>query len=381
MCLVSLLVMGVGGLAATLSGSWDTDVTIEPQQTNFNDAISIVSVLTVAYSVDGWTFTSISVLDEGGWTDQDFVVAGTLGAFTLTSTLGFDPIVPAFDVWNTRVDVAIAGVRFGVDFTLADEDVELILLGSGVAGDIILSVELTFGGIARDINGAIIPGGNNDICDLDWADLEITLGFPFCCTVLEAVVAFDCDGFQNIVFAAEGIVIPNLPFLMLDATLEFTLQTKTLTLSPRFDFGVTGCIDIYIEQASTTGVGPGTVVTLDSITIEGIGISCDIGSVTFTGLSFWGTVADPEDKPGLLSDTPYWEVYAISSNQDACCGPFGFDVAVYFLDSGAMLFDVSLIEAGMTLQIASQFTFSMGAEINVEIGAFTEWVVGFLATW
>jgi len=368
-CLVGLLVMGACGFAATLSGSWDTDVTIDPQQTNFNDAISIVSVLTVTYSVDSWSFTSISDLDEGGWADQDFAVAGTLGAFSLTSALGFDPVVPAFDAWNTTVSVTIAGVSFGADFTLADQDVTLILNGSGVAGDIILGVTLTFG------------GDDNDVCDLNWVDLEISLGFPFCCTILEAVVAFDCDGFQNIVFSAEGIVIPNLPFVVLDATLEFTLQTKTLTLSPRFDFGVTGCIDIYIEQASTTGVGPGTVVTLDSITIEGIGISCDIGSVTFTGLSFWGTVAAPADKPGLLSGTPYWEVYAISSNEDACCGPFGFDLAVYFLDTGAMLFDVSFVEADMTLQIASQFTFNMGMKIDVEIGAFTEWVAGFLATW
>lgn len=368
-CVIGLLAMGVMGLSATLSGTWDTDVTIEPQQTNFNDAISITSVLTVTYAVDGWTFTSISELDEGGWADQDFAVAGMLGAFTVTSALGFEPVAPAFDVWNTTVDVTLAGVSFGVDFTLEDSDVTLILRGSGMAGDLSLDVELTFG------------GDDNDVCDLNWANLEIALGFPFCCTVLEATVTFDCDGFQNIEFVAEGIVIPNLPFLVLDATLEFTLQTKTLTLSPRFDFGILACVDIYIEQASTTGVGPGTVVTLDSITIEGIGLSCDIGTVTFTGLSFWGTVATAADKPGLLSGTPYWEVYAISSNEDACCGPFGFDLAVYFLDTGAMLFDVSLIEADMTLQVASQFTFSMGMEINVEIGAFTEWVIGFLASW
>ena len=71
----------------------------------------------------------------------------------------------------------------------------------------------------------------------------------------------------------------------------------------------------------------------------------------------------------------------MSSNEDACCGPFGFELAVYFLDTGAMLFDVSLIEADMTLQIASQFAFNMGMDVDVEMGAFTEWVVGFLATW
>ncbi|MCK5828249.1 hypothetical protein KAH43_06980, partial [Candidatus Bipolaricaulota bacterium] len=320
-------------------------------------------------------------LDEGGWTDQDFTVVGTLGAFTVTLALGFDPVIPAFDVWNTTVDVALAGADFGADFTLADQDVEFVLTGSGVAGDVAIRVEVSFGGIARTLLGEVIPGGNNDECDLDWANLEITLGFPLCCTLLESTVTFDCDGFQNIVLIAEGIIIPNLPFLLLDASLEFTLQTKILTLSPRFDFGTTACFDIYIEQASTTGVGPGTVVTLDSITIEGIGLSCDIGTVTFTGLSFWGTVEELTDKPGLLSGTPYWEVYAIRSNEDACCGPFGFDVAVYFLDVSAMLFDVSLIEADMTLQIASQFIFNMGMVVDVEIGAFTEWVVGFLVVW
>lgn len=363
----ALWMMAMGASAATLSGSWDTEVTINPQQTNFNDAISIDSILTVAYSVDGWTFTSITDLDEGGWADQDFAVAGTLGAFTLTSALGFNPVIPSFDVWNTTANVAIAGVSFGADFTLQDYDVTLILSGSGIAGALTLDVELTFG------------GDDNDVCDLDWANLAMTVGFPFCCTMLESTIVFDCDGFQNIVFDVEGIVVPNLPFLLLDATLEFTLQTKTLTLSPRFDFGATACFDIYIEQSYTGGAG--NVLTLESITIEGFGISCDIGTVTFTGLSYWGTVANLSEKPGLLSGTPYWEVYSVSSNDDACCGPFGFDVAVYFLDAGDMLFDVSLIEADMTLQIASEFTFNMGMVVDVEISAFTEWVVGFLVTW
>ena len=363
--LIGVLGLTFGGMAATLSGSWDTDVTIDPQQTNFNDSISIVSILTVAYSVDGWTFTSITDLDDGGWTDQDFAVAGVLGAFTLTSSLNFDPAIPAFSSWDTTASVSIAGVSFSADFTLEDNDVTLVLNSSGIAGDIILGVELTFG------------GDDNDICDLNWVDLEISLGFPFCCSVLEAVVSFDCDGFENIVFTAEGIAIPNLPFMTLDVTLEFTLQTKSLTLSPSFDFGPVACFDLYVDLGSTGGIGPGSVLTLDSITLEGIGLSCDIGTVTFTALSFWGDGT----KPGLLAGTPYWDVYAVSSNQDACCGPFSFDLGVYFLDAGAMLFDVALIDADVTLQVASQFTFNMGLEVNVDTGAFTQWTIGFLVTW
>ena len=352
-------------MAATLSGSWDTDVTIDPQQTSFNDAIGLVSVLTVAYSLDGWTFTSITDLDEGGWTDQDFAVAGVLGIFTITSALDLDPAPPAFGSWNTTVNLSIAGVSFGIDFTLADSDVTLVLDGSGAVGDVTFGAEFTFG------------GDDNDICDLNWVDLEISLGFPFCSSVLEAAISFDCDGFENIVFTSEGIAIPNLPFMTLDVTLEFTLQTKSLTLSPSIDFGAVVCFDLYIDLGSTGGTGPGSVLTLDSVTIEGFGITCDIGTVTFTALSFWGDGT----KPGLLAGTPYWEVYAVSSNEEACCGPFGFNLAVYFLDAGAMLFDVALIDADMTLQVASQFAFNMGMEVNLEAGAFTKWVVGFLATW
>jgi len=363
--LIGVLGLAFGGMAATLSGSWDTNVTIDPQQTNFNDAIGLVSVVTVAYSVDGWTFTSITDLDEGGWTDQDFAVAGVLGAFSITSALDLDPAIPVFGSWNTTVNVSLAGVSFGIDFSLEDNDVTLVVNGSGVAGDVILGVEITFG------------GDDNDICDLNWVDLEISLGLPFCSSVLVAAISFDCDGFENIVFTAEGIVIPNLPFMTLDATLEFTLQTKSLTLSPSIDFGAVVCFDLYIDLGSTGGTGPGSVLTLDSITFEGIGITCDIGTVTFTALSFWGDGT----KPGLLASTPYWEVYAVSSNEEACCGPFGFDLAVYFLDAGAMLFDVALIDADVTLQVAPPFTFNMGMEVNLETGAFTEWVIGFLATW
>ena len=363
--LLGVLMMGGSALAATLSGSWDTDVVIDPQEANFSDAIAITSEATVSYIVGNWTFSSITDLYEGGWQDQDFVVSGILGAFTLTSALGFEPTVPAFDSWNTTAAVSIAGVSFDADFTLADSDVTLILGGSGVAGDIDVGIEISFG------------GDDNDVCDLNWSELEISVGFPFCCTTLETIALFDCDGFQSIVLLTEGIAIPNLPFLTLDASIEFTLQTKTLTLSPVIEFGVTACVDLYVDLGTSGGIGPGSPLVLESITIDGVGVSCDVGVVTFTGLSYWGAGS----KPGLLAGTDYWEVYHVSSNDEACCGPFTFDLAVYFLDAGAMLFDVSLIDADVTLQIATQFAFNMGMEIDVELGAFTEWVIGFLVSW
>jgi hypothetical protein len=350
--------LAFSGLAATLSGSWDTDVTIDPQQTNFNDAIGIVSVLTVAYTVGDWTFTSVTDLDENGWTDQDFSVAGVLGAFSITSALDFNPAAATFGSWNTTASVAIAGVSFGMDFTLSGGSVALELTGAGVAGDVSVDVTVTFGDPAAG-------------CDLDWTGVTIDLGFPFCCADIDLEVKFDCTGFLSATFTAGGIAIPNLPWVTIDAELVFTMTEKTLTLSPDFDFGAIACFDLYFS-VDTTGN-----ITIGDISIDGIGISCDIGAVSFTGLSYWGTGT----KPGALKGTPYWEVYTIETNDDACCGPFSFDVSFYFLTTGIRLFDVALIDANMELQVAAQFAFNMGLEINVNTGAFSQWTVGFLVTW
>ncbi|MBE0636127.1 hypothetical protein IH601_09030, partial [Candidatus Bipolaricaulota bacterium] len=248
--------------------------------------------------------------------------------------------------------------------TLEGDDTFFTFTASGNAGDVDIDVTIDF-------------GDDDALCDFPFDQVTIGVALPFCCAEVSSTLTIDCDGFDQIGFSTTAIAIPNLPFLTLDVLLEFTLQTKTLTLSPVIEFGATACFDLYIDLASTGGIGPGAPLTLDSITIDGVGISCDMGAVTFTGLSYWGLGT----KPGLLAGTDYWEVYHVSSNEEACCGPFGFDLAVYFLDAGALLFDVSLIEASMTLQMASQFTFNMGMEIDLEIGAFTEWVVGFLVSW
>jgi len=357
--LICVLGLGFSSLAASLTGYWDTDVTIDPQQSDFSAAISLTSELGVTYTVGDWAFTSTTNLTEAGWVGQEFDVAGVLGAFSISSALVFDPDVPSFTSWDVSTGVAIAGVSFGADFTLADNDVTLVLNGSGVAGDVTVGVEVTFG------------GDDNDICDLNWAGVVIDITFPFCCADIAAEVAFNCSGFDYVEFAVTDIVVPLLPYLTIDATLNFTMDEKTLLLEPNLDFGDFACFELDIDFATTGGdMAP---LVIGDISISGIGLTCDIGAVTFTGYSTF-------DSGNLIKDT-YWEYYMIETNDDACCGPFSFDLAFYFLEDGVKLFDVALIEANMELQIAAQFTFNMGLDINVESGAFTQWTVGFYVTW
>jgi hypothetical protein len=373
--LICVVGFAFSGLAATLSGSWDTDVTIYPQQTYMFDAIALVSVLEVIYEVGDWTFTSTTSLSDAGWTGQDFAVDGVLGAFSLGSDLVFSPALdaPAFGSWTTTVSVSIAGVSFGATFMLADEDVELVLNGSGVAGAVIVSVDVTFGGIAMT-DGVVDVHGNNDECDLDWAGVEIGIDFPFDCVEVESTITFNCSGFDSAVFGVQGVVVPMLPWVTLGAELTFTVDSKTLELTPAFDFGTFDCISFTLDMDYSEGVNLGDEtdqkLVLGDIYVTHVGIDVDFGAVTFTGDTYLDGTED------------YFEVYTISTEADACCdGLFEFDLGFYFLDGGMQLFDLSLIDVDVVVNITQQFEFNMGLQVDLEGAGFNEWTIGFLVTW
>jgi hypothetical protein len=355
--LICVLGFTFAGMAASLSGEWDTEVTIKPLGTWGVDALTLTSDITVIYTVGDWAFTSMTGLTEAGWASQSFGAAGVLGAFSLSSDLDLDPAV-GFIGWTTTGAVSIAGVSFSMEFELDGTDAYLTLGGSGVAGDVTVAVEVTFG---DDITAG---------CDLPFSGVTIDVGFPFCCADMALALVFDCTGFVSACFSTGAIAIPNIPWLTIDAEVCFDLiDGKTVTLTPGFSFGDIVCFDIDLDFAESGGVM--APLLIGDIVISGIGLTCDIGAVTFTGYTDFLAVGGED----------YFEWYTISTNDDGCCGPFGFELGIYFLDGGLMLFDVGLIDADMTLQIASQFLFTMGLEIDVDAGAFSLWTVGFEVTW
>jgi len=349
--LAAVLCLGFASFAQTLSGSWDTTITIIPAPVS----LAIDSELIVTYAVSGWSFTSDTVIDENGWVAQSFDVSGSLGAFTIGSGLVFDPAAVAFDSWEVTGGLSLAGVTFDGTFTLEPGVVTLEIEGSGSAGDVDVYVDLILGGVD---------------CSFDFSSLVIDISFPFCCAEISSEIAFNCQtGFEYITFEATGIELPGMTWVTLDALLTFTVDEKTLVITPSFDFGATACFDIYLSDPAEL---------FGDIEVVGLGLECEIGGVQFIGLSYWGDGA----KPGILKGTEYWEAYQISTTDDGCCGPFSFDIGIYFLEGGLQLFDVSYLEANMSIQIATQFTFSMGIAIDLEVvPSFTEWTLGFLVEW
>jgi len=375
------VILGLGFAAfaqGELSGEWDTEINIDPDANQLGGFFGFTSELTVTYSIGGWDLTSYSVFDETGWLVQTFDAAGAFGAFTIGSSLvlGTDG---TFTSWGVDTSFTFGAVAIGIDFDLIGEDIRLCLTGDATTGLVDITVDLCFGDYLWDAAGDPDPTTGNGICDLDWAGIDITIAFPFCCADVTATLAIDCYGFQEACFSVDGIVVANIPWFTLDAEVCFELQTKTLTLTPAFDFGADVCFDVYICAPADAGVGPsGPVLAIPEIYITGIGLVCEIGGVSFTGISFWGDVCD-DYKPDILGD--YWEMYQIATTEDACCGPFDFSVAVYFDAASTSLFDVAAFDANFSYELGEALTFTMGLYNQFSPTTDLELSIGFEVTW
>jgi hypothetical protein len=394
--LAAVLALGVVSFAQTLSGYWISEITIAPQTPEFT---AFDSEIFVDYSIAGWSFNSLSVIDMTGWIDQEFGFSGALGAFTLGGTLDFTPMPGAFDYLLVDGGVTLAGIEFGFTWLLEDQDLGLEITGSGVAGAVEIDVAVTFGDIdvvptEEDIY-ALYDHVGNDICDLNWNGIAIDITFPFCCAEITGSVAFDCDGFVSACFSVYNILIPNFPWLDIDAKVCFErvgtepdwIYDKNFYLKPGLTIGTIACFNLYTYlnwlTAGADGWGPADdYITIGDLRIRGIGLTCEIGGVTFKGLTWLQESTAPGSRPGILAGTSYYEAYQIATTDDACCGPFSFDLTAYFNknDATGVLFDLAEFVANVSYELGENFTFMTGITVETGVG-FTEWSLGFEVTW
>jgi len=313
-----LLLVGFPSLAlgeSSLSGDWLISVTVDP---SLAPPISLGTSLQAIYTVDDWSFTSSTNLGASGWSGQDFDSDGAWGPFSVSAALSLDPSAAAFKKWSATASWEHEGVSLSSTFSLTTNYVALDLSAGGAVDDLSLGVDI----------GLRSQGD----CGLMFDGVDISLGFPYCCAEVSGDLSFTCQGFDEASFSVSDIAIPKLPWVVLDADLAFELTDKTLDLSPSFDFGDFACFKLCIDVDVSDSVSFGT------ISVYGIGLTCDIGEISFESLSYL-------DGTHKLKGT-YWEMLALSwDSASDCCGVTSGDVAIYFLQGGAMLFDAAYLES------------------------------------
>jgi len=359
--------VNVSGQTATLP---DLTVTVAPVTATTTakiPSLGFTSTLIVDYTVGGWVFNSTSKFDDTGWIAQSFAATGVLGAFSLTSDLVFAPATAAFTSWDSTGSVSIAGVAFSGEFFLTGVGSGWTFGASGGAGDLTLGATVY---LNMDSDGDLVA---NEYC-FCFSSVDFDVSFPFACIdLVDISLGFSTAGFDGITFSATGIAVPGIAWLTFDADLTFDDGTdgKVLEITPAINLGDFTCITLYYD-----------LLTSDTWHIDGIyfyGIEMSSGDlwpgVTFTSLSAF----DPADPKDLVLD-PYWEVFTIASEADACCGGgFDFSVATYFEQESGMLFDWGQSTVKVSMGLGSNYTAWTG--LTVTDAGLTEWILGFKVIW
>ncbi len=388
-----VVIVSLGLVAAdSLSGSWDNEIALDVAGPSFE---GLRSVLDLSYSWNGLAATSESELQLFGFLWQEFGVTGNLGAFELQGNLLFGPSTGDYLYMQMIATIELAGGDVGVYFAQLSDAV----LGGPAGGfairvggsfgdlDIVSTTELGAQVRDSDFSGITIVhvvSGLYRTYDTDplvpgngFTGEKIVLsGLTFgCAEDTTASVYFTSDGFDSLVLEVSGIQT-TLPWLALDATLTFELQTKSLVLVPRLTLGQFACLNVYADVVTAdTDNSP-----IEGITIYGLELSCTLGSVTLRDLSVLdpGRYAITTPAHGSVIENiadaieqrheyypDYWEMLSIDVALGGCCGGSSHvALHTYFSQGSGSLFDWAMTSAEASVAFGERLELRGGVEFS-----------------
>lgn len=185
------------------------------------------------------------------------------------------------------------------------------------------------------------------------------LGFG--CVTLDSETFFSKDaGFEYQKFIFHLCTPWALSF---DIDVLFTLQTKSVTVTPSIDFSF-GCVYIYSE------VDVQTPVHITGVDIYGFKIVADLGIATLEEVMSFDEV-----NHDLVLD-PYWERFSVEVKQPACCGGYAlFRVDTYFEEGSLNLFDWG--RSDFCLEVPLAAAFKVWTELAIDQSGLEELTFGF----
>lgn len=354
------------------------------------DPISeFVSRLSLNYSVADLNLASTSLFTKAGYYQQSFTIDTSISLFDLYSTLAFVPAAVRTDFWLVRVDTAMAGIFFTYTFVLeylsAAND-----FGSGAEfriatqlPDHISIVITSLFGLEENLAEVYgwVYGSGYDIVDrpnlhavtFTSAKVEAS-GLRVNSCPLDLTITFTKQGFESILFDLR-FAPANLP-IKFDLEVEFTVTGKSVVLYPSVSLGQV-CLDIYAHIIPWALTPDGTSMT--QLSIDGIGLKCEIGPTVFSGLIATNNIYRPRtainDIPlrahnYVVEPDPFLAVHYVKTDYDAV---FSFEwrdeswFAVDFYTSKTFwgLFGLALITAEAGAQLCDQINWEIAMAFGV----------------
>jgi len=341
-----------------LSGTWEMSADIDLEEATFADAINISTEMTATYTVDSSSLSATLNLDSANPYQPPFAVfegESTLGAFMLRGATYFGLKAGTFAYAWASLELNMSGVMLGArpllvhnpnDETPQDLLLELTIVGQAVNG-MTFDFTSTFGTYVPDYPGMpsnftldripaywpLVNGGDTDgLCDLPFQRADISVrSLAFCCAFIDVELSFSCTGFEAIELSARGIQVEPLPWLQLDASLVFSMQTKSLVLTPRVDAGVAECELRFIFRPATdqAELPAGSPFAITPLTLTGLYLRCQLSDVGFAGFA----------RANYLTLT-----FAITpEGTSECCFPPSLALIAAYGPASDLLFDLQFV--------------------------------------
>jgi hypothetical protein len=397
-----VLLLGIAAAVGTeaqsdekfLTGHWDTtfDIKIVPpaviHEVSFRNELSVSYRLGEATTIGA--LAAIQLLPISfpvSYARSYMTLSGNtrIGAATLDSKAHFSLDDMHFTHWVGDFVFNILGVETrgtlllvnnAQDPTPADLLLDLGLRGQAVNG-MSFDAVATFGTYVPPVAYRSPPrpygpwphtGDTDGICDLPFQRFALAVrNFEFCCGGTYSIdLSLDCEGFEKLEFTTQGITIARLPWLVIDARLEFELQKKTLTLAPRVDLGKIGCdFEMRFRLDQSGGSGPdGDALSIDALVFDVLMIQCTIGGLM--------TRAIVQSRGAM--------VLTVAASEGTCCGPLAFAGTIVFSGSNDSLFDVRSYQIRTAISFLENYTLTLGMSADLKLPA-TTWTLGFGVSW
>ena len=393
--LSAISLLGLSSDITGLTGMWSADLTLSTSQTT--PVTAFRTRLDIAALLGSMTLGSRSDFDQEAWLWQSFRAGIDIDFFSLEANVLYapDPWVFAYANGFAKLDFSDLWLTYYLGF-----------LGSIFEGSVwrgsVLEIGNTLGN--TDIMGYFYFGAtldgilfspqspsysacqSSDCVSPSWREryyrvlpvqsgsltftgADIKVHSYLCHDItLTSTTRFSALGFEYQEFQTAIWAIGYVP-INLDIRLRFELQSKSLTLSPKFGLGERTCYGRVLVDLLT----PGPIGLIEGFSIYGLDLFTETETFGFRSLSILDTdhyslfktdgfsLADsiwvgPKTTSGTCGSAgemldEYWEVVGIAAYRgDRCCRTLSFLALSYFGDSTA-LFDWMGSEFRAQLQI------------------------------
>jgi len=351
------------------------------------------------YGVGGTIFLPLpdtvgGTLSVNAYHESDIVINWPVGTWGVNANAAFSLQTPSLSSFSSTANVTAYGTSTTAAFSLAASRggyttrLTLELAGTTLAG---------FGITATSAFGT--PNGSS--CGFCFTGATIGLdAFPWGCVHPDIDFVFAPTGFEKVSIGFDVSLWDDL--LTFDGTLEFSLQTKTLTITPHLNLGGGECFWLSVGIEPHT-IGSGTSSTIDKLSLLGGGLGdVELGSVTLNAISSFGgnlfrnakssdidlhsddyyVALGPDANPRAYIETDYDTI--ITVQEEAASFSDGFSSSqltldFYFGSSGTTLFGFSLFTAEWQHEMSEAFSYRIAVQLD-PTGANNRIEIGFTAS-